>query len=120
MLKGEVKEVLDTTEVVTLGTHAQDGVHLVATWGDFVRKLGIQEGAVILIPAGGYRSTEGNLRRDPRVQVLVASQQAGTGFRLSGLAEVQTAGPWAEHVKREYSWARGALVVRVEEVEKLL
>jgi hypothetical protein len=117
---GQAKEVMDTVEVVTIGTCGEDGVHLVATWGDYVRKLGVQEGDVILVPAGGYRKTEENLQANPQVEVLAASREAGTGFRLSGRGELQTAGPWADKVKREYSWARGALAIRVEKVQKLL
>lgn len=117
---GKAKEVLDTVEIVRIGTCDEGGAHLVATWGDYVRTMGIQEGDVILIPAGGYHQTEKNLRGNPRVEVLLASQQAGTGFRLIGRAEVQTDGNWAERVKDVYGWARGALVVHVEEVEKLL
>jgi len=92
----------------------------VATWGDYVRTMGIQEGDVILIPAGGYRQTEKNLSRNPRVEVLMASKQAGTGFRQTGRAQVQTDRTWAERVRDVYSWARGALVVHVEGVEQLL
>ena len=119
-LNGKVKEVLDTVEIVAIGTRGEDGAHLVATWGDYVRKLGIQDGDVILIPAGGYRQTEQNLLEHPRIEVLVASKQAGTGYRLSGRAEVQTSGPWSDHVQHEFSWARGALVIYVEQVDKLL
>jgi hypothetical protein len=117
---GEAKEVLDTAEVVTIGTCGEEGIHLVATWGDYVRKLGIQDGDVILMPAGGYRKTEQNLRKNPGVEVLMASKAAGTGFRLSGRAKVHVSGPWADKVQREFSWARGALAIHVEQVQKLL
>lgn len=117
---GEAKEVLDTAEVVTIGTCGEDGIHLVATWGDYVRKLGVQEGDVILVPAGGYRKTEQNLGNNPEVEVLVASRVAGTGFRLSGRGEVHLSGPWADKVQNEFSWARGALAIHVQQVQKLL
>jgi hypothetical protein len=60
-------------------------------WGDYMRKLGIQEDT-ILLPAGRYLQTERNLRRNRRVQLLVASRKA------------------------QFPWARGALVIHVEEV----
>ncbi len=119
-LGGEVKEVMEQVEVVTIGTCGEEGVHLVATWGDYVRKLGIQNGEILLVPAGGFGKTEQNLSTNPRIEVLVGSKQANTGFRLSGSGEVQTSGEWADMVKAEYPWARGALVIRVETVEKLL
>lgn len=120
VFEGKLKEVLETAEVVTIGTSGADGVHLVATWGEYVRRLGIREGDVILVPAGGYRQTEQNLHRHPRVEVLLASKQAGTGFRLSGRAEMHTSGQWADQVRGEFTWARGALVIHVEQADKLL
>lgn len=120
LFEGKLKEVLETADVVTIATSSADGAHLVATWGDYVRKVGIQEGDVILVPAGGYRQTEKNLCQHPRVEVLMASKQAGTGFRLSGRGEMHTSGPWAEQVESEFGWARGALVIHVERADKLL
>ena len=125
----EVKRVLEQTEVVTIGTCGPHGVHLVATWGEFIRNLGVHDGDVLLIPAGGYRRTEENLSRNPRLEALIGSKvpaslcggkAVGTGFRLSGSGEVQTSGKWFEMVKAKYAWARGALVIRVDKAEKLL
>ena len=116
----EVKRVLEQTEVVTIGTCGPHGVHLVATWGEFIRNLGVHDSDVLLIPAGGYRRTEENLSRNPRLEALIGSKEVGTGFRLSGSGEVQTSGKWFEMVKAKYAWARGALVIRVDKAEKLL
>jgi len=119
-IEGKVKEVLENTEVVVIGTCGEDGPHLVATWGDYVRAMGPQDDDIILAPAGGYSRTEENLSNNSRVEVLIASKQVGTGFRLSGRGEVQTSGRLADLVKSEFSWARGALVIRVDNVECLL
>lgn len=116
----EVQPVLESAEIVTIGSCSDGGVHLVATWGEYVRQLGVQDEDVLLVPAGGYSTTEQNLARNPSVEVLVASKSAGTGFRLAGHADVQTSGPWADMVAAEFKWARGALVIHVEEVTKLL
>lgn len=59
----EVKLVLEQTEIVTIGTCGPHGVHLAATWGELVRSLGVQDGDLLLIPAGGYRRTEDALPR---------------------------------------------------------
>ena len=125
-IEGKAKEVMEKTEVVTIGTWGEDGPHLVATWGGFVRTIGIKDGEIIIIPAGGYHKTEENLKSNDRVQVLVASKQVegthgpGTGFRLSGRGELQTGGELAEITKSKFSWARGALVIYVDEIECLL
>jgi predicted pyridoxine 5'-phosphate oxidase superfamily flavin-nucleotide-binding protein len=125
-IEGKVKEVMEKTEVVAIGTWGGDGPHLVATWGGFVRTIGIKDGEIIIIPAGGYHKTEENLKSNDRVQVLVASKEverpqgSGTGFRLSGRGEVQTEGELVEMIKSKFSWARGALVIYVDEVKCLL
>lgn len=78
------------------------------------------------MPAGTYRQTEENLRRDNRVKLLIASRQVagrngpGQGCELSGTAEILTSGPIVEEVKKSFPWARGALVVHVEDVSTLL
>ncbi|MFO0753729.1 MAG: pyridoxamine 5'-phosphate oxidase family protein [Thermodesulfovibrionales bacterium] len=116
------REVLEKTEWVAIATAGPDGPHLAATWGGYVRAMGIGDGATIVIPAGGYATTGENLKRDNRVELLIASRQvqgnlgAGKGYRLTGTGEVQTEGPLAEKVKEKFPWARGALVIRMHEV----
>ncbi len=119
-IEGKAQEVMEQTEVVVIATQGADGPHLVATWGDYVRTMGIRDGETIIIPAGGYRTTEENLKKDSRVQLLVASKQVGTGFRLSGRGEVQTSGELVEAVKANFPWARGAFVIHIDKVECLL
>ncbi len=120
-IDGVCKQILDKTEWVAIATSGDDGPHLVATWGDYIT---IQDGQVLLVPAGGYRKTEANLRRDPRVQVLIASREVprangqGQGCVLSGTGELQSSGPFLETAKAKFPWARGVLVVRVEDVRE--
>lgn len=119
-IEGVVREVLDKCEWVAIATVGPDGPHLAATWGDYIRALGI-EGDVVLIPAGGLRKTEANLKANPRVELLMASRQiqrpqggGGQGCLLSGTAELQASGPAMDRVKARFPWARAALVVKVE------
>ena len=99
-----------------------DGPHVVATWGDYVRTLGIEDDR-LLIPAGYYFDTEENLGRDPHLQLLVASRRVegrqgpGQGFVLRGTGSLLTDGEDVERVKAHFPWARGVLVVTVEEAE---
>jgi hypothetical protein len=122
----KVKEVIEKTEVVCIATCGNDGPHLVATWGDYVRNIGIKDSGVIVIPAGGYRKTEENLNSSDRVEVMIASKDVegtrgpGKGFLLSGRGEVQTSGELADMARSKYPWARGALVIYVEKIEGLL
>ena len=114
-------EVLELTEFVTIVTSGPDGPHVTATWGDYVRQLGLDADR-LLVPAGHYQRTEENLKADPRVQLLVASRRAegstgpGQGCLLKGTATVVTSGDEMDLVKAHFPWARGALVVQVHEV----
>lgn len=121
-IEGVCREVIEKSEWVAIATAGPDGPHLVACWSHNVRALGI-EGEVLLCPAGGYRQTEENLKRDPRVELLFASRQVqrpdgqGQGCSIVGTGEIQTTGPTAEAVKAKFPWARGVLVVAIEKVK---
>jgi len=118
-IEGEIRMVIDRSEWVAIATTGSDGPHLAATWGDYVRALGIPDN-VILIPAGGLQTTEANLAADPRIELLFASREVqgsrgrGQGCRLRGRGEFQASGPAADAVKACFPWARAALVVRVD------
>lgn len=126
-LDEKCKEVVEKTEWIAMATLSGAGLHMVAAWGYRLRKIGIQEGGVIVLPAGKYFQTEDNLKKDPRIQLLVASGEVqradgkkGQGYRISGKGEIQTEGAMADLVKTECPWARGALVVRIEKTEALI
>lgn len=67
------RDLLEHTEFVTLVTEGPDGPHVVGNWGDYLRKIGIDEDRLIL-PAGHYERTEENLRRSNRIQLMAASR----------------------------------------------
>jgi hypothetical protein len=125
-IEGTCKEVMDKTEWVAIATCGDDGPHVVATWGAYVRAIGIKDDEVIIIPAGMYNKTEENLKKNNRVELLIASRQVqgtrgpGQGCSLTGKGEIQTSGELAEAVKKRFSWARGALVIKVERVKAQL
>ncbi|VVB55838.1 Uncharacterised protein [uncultured archaeon] len=125
-IEGKCKEIMDKTEWVAIVTCGDNGPHVVGTWGDYVRAIGIKEGEVIVIPAGYYNVTEKNLKKDNRVQLLIASKQvqgnygSGQGCCISGNGELQMSGKFAEMAKEKFPWARGALVIKVKEVSTQL
>jgi hypothetical protein len=120
LLEGSCREVLDKTEVVALVTEGPDGPHITATWGDYVRTLGIGEDRLV-IPAGFYRQMEANLARNPAIQILVASREVqgnigpGQGFTLKGTGRIVDSGEDMDRVKAHFTWARGALIVDITE-----
>lgn len=124
-IEGVCREVIEKTEWVAIATTGADGPHVVATWGDYVRAFGIENGT-ILIPVGLMRKTEENLRRDSRVELLCGTRQVpgahgpGKGCSIVGRAEMLTSGATFDTVKARFPWARAALVVQAESVSAQL
>lgn len=119
-------EVLEKTEWAAIVTWSEGSPHVVGTWGDYIRKAGVIDDEIILIPAGQYHKTEENLKKNKNLQLLVASRKVegsygpGQGTVIHGEGEIQTEGKFVSQVKEKFSWVRGVLVVRVKEVEALL
>jgi len=121
-IEGICREVIDKTEWIAIATAGPDGPHVVATWGDYVRALGV-EAERLTIPVGGMHRTEANLRRDNRVELLCGTRQVlgtggrpGRGCRIAGEVEFHVSGPCFDAVKAKFPWARAAMVVQVREV----
>jgi predicted pyridoxine 5'-phosphate oxidase superfamily flavin-nucleotide-binding protein len=118
-IEGTCRDVCEATEFVTIVTTGDDGPHVVANWGDYMRTLGIKEDTIIF-PAGHYHQTEQNLRKNNRIQLLVASRKVqgthgpGQGFLIVGTAEILSSGKVVDAVKAKFPWARGAMVIHVE------
>ena len=124
-IEGVCLDVCEATEFVTIVTIGDDGPHVVGNWGDYMRVLGIKEN-MIIFPAGSYHQTEKNLSRNNRIQLLVASKKvqgsrsAGQGCLIIGTAEILNSGDIVEAVKAKFPWARGAMVIHVEDVKTQL
>lgn len=124
-LEGICRDVCEATEFVTIVTTGDDGPHVVGNWGEYMRTLGIKEDMIVL-PAGRYRKTEQNLRKNNRIQLMVASRKVqgtrtpGQGCLIVGTAEILDSGAVVDAVKAKFPWARGALVIRVEDVQTQL
>jgi len=122
VIDASCREVLEATEFVAIVTNGPDGAHVAATWGDYVRQMGI-EGDRLVIPGGFYRETEKNLGKDARIQLLVASRSAegsqgpGQGHTLEGTGTVVISGDDLAGVQAKFPWARAALVVQVEKIK---
>jgi hypothetical protein len=102
---GDAAKLFENTEWISIVTQGEEGPHAVACWGAHIRQLGIQDGDIILVPAGSYNTTESNLKRDPRVVVQMASSlvpsqlSLGRGGVFHGTATVETSGSLAEKVQ---------------------
>jgi len=119
-IEGSCREVCEATEFVAIVTSGDDGPHVVGNWGHYMRTLGIREDLIVL-PAGRYHKTEQNLRKNNRVQLMIASKAVkgtrgqGQGCLISGTGEIVTSGEAFDAVKAKFPWARGALVIRATE-----
>jgi predicted pyridoxine 5'-phosphate oxidase superfamily flavin-nucleotide-binding protein len=117
-IEGVCRDVCNATEYVAIVTSGEDGPHVVGHWGNYMF-LDIEEG-LVAFPVGRYQKTEQNLRKNNRIQLLVASKKVpgtkspGQGCLISGTAEIVAAGEVVDAVRVKFPWARGALVVRVE------
>ncbi|WP_292470753.1 pyridoxamine 5'-phosphate oxidase family protein [Methanolobus sp.] len=125
-IEGTCKEILDKTEWVAIATCGDSGPHLVATWGGYMRALKTEDSGILVIPAGFYNVTEENLKKNPQVELLIASKKVqgtntlGQGCCISGKGEVQTSGKYADLAKSKFSWARGALVITMDKINTQL
>jgi hypothetical protein len=123
-IEGICREVCDATEYVAIITQGEEGPHVVGHWGNYMF-LDIEEG-LVAFPVGRYQNTEQNLRKNPRIQLLVASKKVpgtkspGQGCLITGTAEIVAAGKALDAVRVKFPWARGALVVRVEDTKTQL
>lgn len=121
-IEANCREVLEVTEFVAVVTQGVDGPHVVGNWGDYLRIVGIREDKVVL-PAGRYQQTERNLARDSRIQLMAASKTVagsrtpGQGYVISGTGRIETTGHLFDVVKAKFPWARGALVIEVQDVK---
>ena len=124
-IEGVCREVCEATEFVTIVTTGENGPHVVGNWGDYMRVLGIKEDTIVF-PAGRYRQTEKNLRENNRIQMLIASKKVqgtrspGQGCLIVGTGEILSSGGIVDAVKVKFPWARGALVIHVEDVKTQL
>lgn len=121
----ECKEVLEKTEWLAIGTAGRGGVHLVGTWGSYIQTLGIEE-ETIYIPVGGFNQTEQDMKNGSEVEILCASMDvdgthgSGQGYRLNGIAKIETNDDKISQTKELFPWARGVLVFKVQSMIPLL
>jgi hypothetical protein len=121
-IEGVCKEIMEKTDWISVSTAGTDGPHVAATWGDYVRKLGFPNDETIIVPLFGFKTTERNLLSDDRVELLGATKlvpsaiSLGRGCRIRGKGHVEISGKHFSAAKEAFSWARGVLVVKIEEV----
>ena len=85
-IEGKCKEIMDKADWIAIATAGTHGPHLAATWGDYVRKIGLVNDELVLVPMGGFRATERNLTVTTG-SVLFATKFVPSAQSLAGDAE---------------------------------
>ena len=118
-----IGEILKTEGAATFITTGTGGPHLVATWNSYLVPSGDNR---LHFPAGGYRTTESNLKAGSKLMMMLGSKAAqgkrgpGAGYRLTGTATFATEGAAYDQIKQRFPWARAVVVFTVEQSEQLL
>ena len=116
------REVIEKSEWVAIATTGADGPHLAACWTRNVLPLSA-DGDEILIPAWRFETTEENLKCDPRIELLFVARDVkraegdSQGCTIFGTGELLTTGSKADAIKVRFPWARGVLVVKVNDTK---
>jgi hypothetical protein len=125
-IEKKCRDVLDKTEWIAIATAGADGPHLAGTWGEYVKALGTFNDDTLFVPVGGYQKTEANLKMNGTIELLCGTRQVqgtlgpGKGCRIRGTGEIQKSGEKFQEVKKKFPWARGVLVVKIEEASEQL
>ncbi len=120
----KLKEILKHEGAVAIATQGKDGPHLVNTWHSYVQ---FDDNENLVIPVGGMKQTEANLKHDNRILITMGSReitglkgQPGAGFLITGTARIVSSGPRYALVLKKFAWARGALEVAIQSAEETI
>ena len=112
-----------TDGAVSIVTYSDEGPHLVNTWNSYITVT--SEGKLV-IPAYGFLITEKNLSKNNAVILSIASKEIegynskGTGFIITGTAQLLKSGDEFSRMKERFSWARAVLEVTVISAKQTL
>lgn len=118
-----IKKILLYSVPVGIVTIGPDGSHLIGVWSSEITMINDE---ILMIPVAGMNRTEENIRRGSDIKLLIASHDVpgssgmGTGYRVIGTAEFHYSGSYYEQVKAQFDWARAALVVSIDAIDKLI
>lgn len=97
--------------------------HVVNSWNSYVNVL---EDGRLLIPVGGMKQTEENLKINNKVKLTIANREVqgkmykGTGFLIIGTGQIVHEGSDYETMKEKFPWARAVLEITTDSAEQTL
>lgn len=123
MIAQTMLEVMKHEGVVAIVTQGENEPHVVNTWNSYLK---VTENDRLLVPVGGMKTTEANIKRDNRVLMTLGSREVqglmymGTGFLVRGTAKILDNGDEFNQTKEKFPWARAVLEITPEVVTQTL
>ncbi len=124
MLKPEkMMEVLKHEGVVSIVTKGENNPHVVNSWNSYITITGEEN---LLIPAGGMKKTEENIKKNSNILMTLASKEVegfnsmGSGFLIEGIGEFLYEDDDYETMKLKFPWARAVLRVKILKITQTL
>jgi predicted pyridoxine 5'-phosphate oxidase superfamily flavin-nucleotide-binding protein len=112
----DVLETIKLTEFTAITTIDADGTpYLVGGWNCI--PIGPDE---LLVSGERYVRTRENLRRDPRIWMLIATREHETGYRFTGEGQVSESPEDLVLVRKYWPRCSFAIRIRVTECEDLI
>ena len=103
-------------------TQGPEDAHLVSSWNSYIQW---DQADALLIPVGGMRQAEENIKHNPQVKCILANKEVmgasykGVGFSIYGEAEIIDQGEAYQKVKERFAWARAAMRIRITSVKQV-
>jgi hypothetical protein len=103
-------------------THGREEAHLVSSWNSYIQW---ENEDTLLIPVGGMRQAEENLKFNSQVKCILANKEVmganykGVGFSIYGEAELIDQGDAYQKVKNRFPWARAAMRIRITSIKQV-
>lgn len=124
MLDNKLLEVISSPpdSAFSIVTQGDDFPHVVNSWNSYIR---INRDR-LLIPAGRMTETEKNILKNKNVLLTISNREVegksykGTGFLVKGKAEFIKEGTDFDTIRKDFPWARAALVIEVIDAEQTL
>jgi flavin reductase (DIM6/NTAB) family NADH-FMN oxidoreductase RutF len=123
MIPEKMLEVLKHEGVVAIVTNGDDGAHIVNTWNSY---LNIIDDKRLLVPVGGMKTTESNIKQNNKVLMTMGSREVqgfhsmGTGFLISAEASFISQGTEFDEMKQRFPWVRAIMEIKVESITQTL
>lgn len=123
MFSEKFLEVISQEGVVSVVSWSNGDAHVSNTWNSY---LVATEDERLLIPANGFRKTQGNIEVNPQVKLTLGAREVmgyrsmGTGFLIEGTARFVKEGAEYDMMKEKFPFINRVLEIKVESAKQTL